>query len=134
MRLRDRSEFNTRSLVRIMQDRCTCWLHDLCADRVVLRALTLPSFAPDERAYTRPARCEVSPRRRSAESLKEAQARSCQHSSRTRSLRRPLKKSQELLQAPRCAKASCAPGGVWHLVSRRGVITDPKPNRKDRDV
>ena len=69
MRLRDRSEFNTRSLVRIMQDRCTRWVHDLCADRVVLRALTLSRVAPDERAYARPARCEVSPRRPSAESL-----------------------------------------------------------------
>jgi hypothetical protein len=65
----DRSEFNTRSLVRIMQDRCTRWLHDLCADRVVLRALTLSRVVPSDRAYTRPARCEVSPRRPSAESL-----------------------------------------------------------------
>ena len=69
MRLRDRSEFDTRSLVRIMQDRRTRWVNDLCADRVILRALTLSRFTPDERTYTRPARCEVSPQRRSAESL-----------------------------------------------------------------
>src|SRR5829696_10275680 len=34
----------------------------------------------------------------------------------------------------RCAEVSCAPGDVRHLVSRRGVITDPKPNRKDCNV
>jgi hypothetical protein len=34
VRLRDRSEFNTRSLVQIMQDRCTRWVRDLCADRI----------------------------------------------------------------------------------------------------
>src|SRR5215212_2517213 len=48
--------------------------------------------------------------------------------------RRQLNKSQELHLAPRCAEVSCAPGGVWHLVSRRGVITDSKPNRKDSNV
>src|SRR5215207_5271543 len=61
-------------------------------------------------------------------------ARSCRRSSRTRSPRRQLKKCQELRQAPGCEEAFCTPGGVWHLVSRRGVITDPKPNRKDSNV
>src|SRR5215212_11949287 len=60
-------------------------------------------------------------------------ARSCRRSSRTRSPRRQLKKCQELRHAPRCAEASCTPGGVWHLV-RRGVTKDPKPNRKDSDA
>jgi t-SNARE complex subunit (syntaxin) len=36
---------------------------------VVLRALTLSRVVPNDRAYTKPARCEVSPRRHSAESL-----------------------------------------------------------------
>jgi len=52
-----------------MRDRWTRRVHDLCADRVLLRALTLTRVAADERTYARPARCEASPRRRSAESL-----------------------------------------------------------------
>jgi hypothetical protein len=56
VRLRIRSESDTRSLNQIMPDRYTRWVDDLCADRLVLRALTLSRFVPDERAYTRPDR------------------------------------------------------------------------------